>query len=302
MKKFTLCALAAAITITTSPSQASAQAVIGKQLAQVLPTISGGETIIIVVTFEQMNAVSVSQIHTMKALGISKGVQFSAVPVMGLVVNITQIEAIVARDDVRSVWLNRKLDCFNASSRQITGVDKIQGVEFANRNGGNEYTSRDVTIPDGTDWTYNNEVTIVAPGRYVISTRSSNNMVANGNLADSVIEPTYLPFYTRILGTSIATPHAAGVVALVMEANPLLKIDKVKQLVKKSAANMLSYEAWEVGAYYINARAAVAAKGFDNKQRDTINNCSDAEFFVNIDMQAHKFSEGKLALIVLSHK
>jgi serine protease AprX len=31
---------------------------------------------------------------------------------MGLVANIAQIEAIVARDDVRSVWLNRKLDYF----------------------------------------------------------------------------------------------------------------------------------------------------------------------------------------------
>jgi serine protease AprX len=121
-------------------------------------------------------------------------------------------------------------------------------------------------------------------------------MVANGNLADSVIEPAYLPFYTRISGTSMATPHAAGVVALVMEANPSLNIDEVKQLIKESATNMPGYEAWEVGAGYINARAAVAAaKGFDNNQRDTINNRSDTEFFANIDMQAHKLSEGKLA-------
>jgi serine protease AprX len=54
-----------------------------------------------------------------------------------------------------------------------------------------------------------------------------------------------------------------------------------------------------VGAGYINARAAVAAaKGFDNNQRDTINNRSDTEFFANIDVQAHKLSERKLALIV----
>jgi serine protease AprX len=54
-----------------------------------------------------------------------------------------------------------------------------------------------------------------------------------------------------------------------------------------------------VGAGYINARAAVAAaKGFDNNQRDTINNRPDTEFFANIDVQAHKLSEGKLALIV----
>ncbi|AGH43354.1 S8 family peptidase [Paraglaciecola psychrophila] len=497
MKKFTLSVLAAAVISVTLPSQVLAQAAIGEQLAQVLPTMSGEETIMAVVTFEQMSPVSVSQIRSLKALGIVKGVQFSAVPVMGLVANVAQIEAIAARDDVRSVWLNRKLDYFNASSRQITGVDKIQGAEFANRNGGTEYTGKGVTImvndsgidathqdlffgdvvvdnvqaathsldlaetgitdgfviqgqpntdlnvghgthcagtiagsgvmsdgkykgvapdadlvgygsgaglfildavggydyainhvydyehplrvmsnswgsggkfdpkgpvnlasykaykfgilsvfaagnagsgenthnpyaqipwgmsvgagdtngnlvnfssrgleyetgdftmPDGTDWTYKNEVTIVAPGRYVISTRSSTNMVANGNQADSVIEPAYLPFYTRISGTSMATPHAAGVVALVMEANPSLNIDEVKQLIKESATNMPGYEAWEVGAGYINARAAVAAaKGFDNNQKETINNSSDSEFFANIDMQAQKISEGKLA-------
>jgi hypothetical protein len=59
------------------------------------------------------------------------------------------------------------------------------------------YEAGDFTMSDGTDWTdwtYNNEVTIVAPGRYVISTRPSANMVAIGNLADSVIEPAYLSF------------------------------------------------------------------------------------------------------------
>jgi serine protease AprX len=160
------------------------------------------------------------------------------------------------------------------------------------------YETGDFTMPDGTDWTYNNEVTIVAPGRYVISTRPSTYMVANGNLADSVIKPAYLSFFNRISGTSMATPHAAGFVALVMEANASLKIDKVKQLIKESATNIRGYEAWEVGADYINMRAALAAKGFDNNQRDTINNRSDTEFFANIDVQAHKLSEGKLALIV----
>ena len=71
MKKFTLSTLAAAIIITTLPSQVSAQAVIGEQLAQVLPTMSGEETIMAVVTFERMNAVSVSQIRAMKGVGIS---------------------------------------------------------------------------------------------------------------------------------------------------------------------------------------------------------------------------------------
>jgi serine protease AprX len=49
--------------------------------------MSGEQTIMAVVTFEQMSPVSVSQIRSLKALGITKGVQFSAVPIMGLVAN-----------------------------------------------------------------------------------------------------------------------------------------------------------------------------------------------------------------------
>jgi serine protease AprX len=54
--------------------------------------MSGEETIMAVVIFKQMSAVSVGQIREMKALGISKGVQFSAVPVMGLVANIPKFK------------------------------------------------------------------------------------------------------------------------------------------------------------------------------------------------------------------
>jgi serine protease AprX len=87
MKNYTLSALAATIISVTLPSQVLAEAAIGEQLAQVLPAMSGEQTIMAVVTFEQMSPVSVSQIRSLKALGITKGVQFSAVPIMGLVAN-----------------------------------------------------------------------------------------------------------------------------------------------------------------------------------------------------------------------
>ncbi|MBO0952544.1 S8/S53 family peptidase [Fibrella forsythiae] len=111
---------------------------------------------------------------------------------------------------------------------------------------------------DGESWTFKNEPTIVAPGVDIISTRVIGPVAALG-LADKdqTLAPAELPFYTYMSGTSMATPHVAGVIALILEAKPSLSPAQVKQLIERTATNMPSRESWEVGAGYINAYAAV---------------------------------------------
>jgi serine protease AprX len=78
---------------------------------------------------------------------------------------------------------------------------------------GKRFESATFTMPDGQQWTYVNEPTIVATGVDVVSTRAATNLAANGADADlDVIAPQHLPFYTMISGTSMATPHVAGIV------------------------------------------------------------------------------------------
>ncbi len=139
------------------------------------------------------------------------------------------------------------------------------------------------TMPDGTEWTYNNDVTIVAPGVDIISTRASTNLAANGGDADlAAIEPEYIPFYTMISGTSMATPHVAGIIALMLEANPELDNLTIKKLLQESATNMPGYERWEMGAGYVNAKAAVAASlNYDMNYDVTVNNLEDKTFNTN---------------------
>ena len=135
------------------------------------------------------------------------------------------------------------------------GDDYGKLADFSSR--GVKDESGSFTI-NGQNWTYTESPTITAPGVLVISCRAlASNLVANGLTDDTTIEAAYLPYYTRISGTSMATPHVAGVVALMLEANPSLSPADVKNIIQETATNIQDRESWEVGAGYINAYDAV---------------------------------------------
>ncbi|GAA0318410.1 hypothetical protein GCM10008967_06200 [Bacillus carboniphilus] len=118
---------------------------------------------------------------------------------------------------------------------------------------------------NGQEWTWEDRPTITAPGVDIISTKTVSPLtLLSADVDAAMIETAYLPYYTVMSGTSMATPHVAGIVALLLEANPLLSPSDVKELLQKTATNMPGYESWEVGAGYVNAYAAVD-KAFSNR-------------------------------------
>ncbi|RZT23278.1 S8 family serine peptidase [Fictibacillus sp. BK138] len=115
-------------------------------------------------------------------------------------------------------------------------------------------------IVDGMEFLWRDQPTITAPGKDIVSTRVASPVGVLGTPQDiQTIDPAHLPYYTTLSGTSMAAPHAAGVVALMLDANPLLTPSDVKQILVNSATSMNSYESWETGAGYINAYDAVTA-------------------------------------------
>jgi serine protease AprX len=111
---------------------------------------------------------------------------------------------------------------------------------------------------DGKTWTVENRPTVVGPGVDVISTRVIAPLGALAAEQDvAVLEPSEVPYYSHMSGTSMATPHVAGIIALMLEANPKLTPDQVKSILQQTATNMPGREPWEVGAGYVNAYAAV---------------------------------------------
>ncbi|MBY6036962.1 S8 family serine peptidase [Fictibacillus nanhaiensis] len=110
---------------------------------------------------------------------------------------------------------------------------------------------------DGETWTWTDEPTITAPGVDIISTRVIAPLGALSITKDIKLNPAHVPYYAHMSGTSMATPHAAGIVALLLDANPLLSPNEVKEILQKTATNIPGREAYEVGAGYINAYAVV---------------------------------------------
>ena len=101
--------------------------------------------------------------------------------------------------------------------------------------------------------------TITGPGVDIISTRASLSSLSALSISDDseVMAPNHVPYYTSMSGTSMSAPHVAGIVALMLEANPNLSWRAVKAILQETATNMPGRETWEAGAGYVNAYAAV---------------------------------------------
>ncbi|MFU8830877.1 MAG: S8 family serine peptidase, partial [Wenzhouxiangella sp.] len=117
------------------------------------------------------------------------------------------------------------------------------------RDGGGE------AMVDGELLSWVDRPNIVAPGVNVISTRAKSDPLSVLGLADG--DPGEWVFYQSLSGTSMAAPHISGVVALILEANPMLGWPEVIEILEMTATNMPGHAGWEVGAGYVNAHAAV---------------------------------------------
>ena len=118
---------------------------------------------------------------------------------------------------------------------------------------------------------------IVLPGVAIVAARATTATIAHPYTGLDGLHPE--PPYAALDGTSMATPHLSGVVALMLEVNPSLNMDGVlaaltataKPMYEKNATTGATrrLERWEVGAGYADAYAAVRAASESAGSRTT---------------------------------
>ncbi|ALN58889.1 peptidase, families S8 and S53 [Lysobacter enzymogenes] len=128
-------------------------------------------------------------------------------------------------------------------------------ADFSSR--GNPGESGGFTMPDGQAWTYVNEPTLVATGVDIVSTRALTGALPLLAAQQDAALGARAPFYTHMSGTSMATPHVAGIVALLLEAKPSLQPLEVKQILSQTANSMPGRQRFEVGSGHVDAYEAV---------------------------------------------
>jgi serine protease AprX len=101
--------------------------------------------------------------------------------------------------------------------------------------------------------------TITAPGVDIVAARAVTGVITVLGLPSDVALGADALRYTTMSGTSMATPHVAGVVALMLEASPALSPAAVKSTLESTATPMPGYALHEAGSGYVNALAAVTA-------------------------------------------
>ncbi|HYR28434.1 MAG TPA: S8 family serine peptidase [Thermoanaerobaculia bacterium] len=99
---------------------------------------------------------------------------------------------------------------------------------------------------------------ITAPGVDIFSTRALNTLLPVLGLPSDVnLDPTWIPYYTTMSGTSMATPQVAGICALLLSAKPSMTPVQVRAALVSTATPMPGYGPHEAGAGYVNAHAAI---------------------------------------------
>ncbi len=161
-------------------------------------------------------------------------------------------------------------------------------TDFSSR--GRKNVGGTVTV-GGQQFTWEDRPTVTSPGKDIVSTRTVSPIGLLSTQQDAEnLSPAHLAYYTHLDGTSMAAPHVAGIVALMLEADPTLTPYEVKAILQETATNVPGMQSWEVGAGYVNAFAALDKILGNNNYGSTLNYTKTFNGNVNVVSSTNNFT------------
>lgn len=143
----------------------------------------------------------------------------------------------------------------------ITVAATDQDGKLANFSALGKPLQQEVNDIDVTEYKWQGAATLAAPGVDIVSARASLSSLSalSVNQDSQKIPVEQLPFYTLMSGTSMAAAHVTGVIARMLEANPKLNWQQVKQILQSTAVQAKSNQSQLASPGLIDPNAAVQA-------------------------------------------
>jgi serine protease AprX len=163
----------------------------------------------IIVTFKGTGAPQLTQVGLLRSLGITKGITLQALPIAGVVATAAQVDALARNPEVRSVYVNKKLDYYNYDDTNLTGVKRLRAdKDITARNNGTPVSGRGIGVlinDSGVDGTHED----IKFGTHLVqNTLGSTNL----NAQNAMLPVTYLEGVPNTDNNSGHGTHCAGTV------------------------------------------------------------------------------------------
>ena len=92
---------------------------------------------VVIISFNTTSGLTSTHLNILRGIGITSGVTYQTLGMVGAVLNAGQIRSLGANPSVKSVWSNDEQSYYINAARMVTGVDKLRtDSAFTVRNGG----------------------------------------------------------------------------------------------------------------------------------------------------------------------
>ena len=133
----------------------SAQVSVDENLRNALKTSPVAQ---VIVTFYGDGAPLPTQLGLLQQVGITNGLTLRALPIVGVLATAAQVDALSKRPEIKSLYLNKRLDYNNYDATHLTGVKRLRADKtITARNNGTPVSGRGIGVlinDSGVDGTH----------------------------------------------------------------------------------------------------------------------------------------------------